>query len=190
MWPNNAPTLLLADPDAIKVKKLYFLNLCPSDPQSLKEVALNRPNFPKPVQFYTTLSLFGRNIVASEHDEWRKHRKVASPAFNERNSAFVFQETTRVVLGLLQMWEERGKGDMITIPDMTDTTFELALQVIASAAFGYSIAWKDEDEVQEGHRMVRVPFRSKYCRPDIPILDVQGRSPQCLPQPNTEDDLV
>ena len=151
---------------------------------------MNRPNFPKPLHFYATLSLFGGNIVASEHDEWRKHRKVASPAFNERNSALVFQETTRIVLGLFQIWEERGQGDVIAIPDMTNTTFELALQVIASAAFGHSIAWKDEDEVPEGHRMVRLAFRPIYCCPDISISDVQGRSQCGLPQPNTEDGLV
>ena len=150
----------------------------------------NRPNFPKPVRFYTTLSLFGRNIVASEHDEWRKHRKVASPAFNERNSALVFQETTRIVLDLFQMWKDRGNGDVVTIPDMANTTFELALQVIASAAFGYSIAWKDEGEVPEGHKMVRLPFLPMYCRPDVSISDVQGRSQRRLPQPNTENGLV
>jgi len=122
-------------------------------------VASNRPNFPKPTELYVTLSLFGGNIITSEHDEWRKHRKVASPAFSERNSALVFQETTRIVLNLFQLWKEQGKGDVVAIPDMTHATFELALQVIASAAFGYSIAWKDEDEVPEGHKMARLPFR-------------------------------
>ena len=147
---------------------------------------MNRPNFPKPTEFYVTLSLFGGNIITLEHDEWRKHRKVASPAFSERNSALVFQETTRIVLNLFQMWKEEGKGDVIAIPDMTDTTFELALQVIASAAFGYSIAWKDDDEVPEGHKLVRLPIRRMYRRYNFSISDVQGRPQRCLPRPNTE----
>lgn len=119
---------------------------------------MNRHRFPKPTELYKPLSLFGSNIIVSEHDEWRKHRKVASPAFSERNNALVFQETTRIVLNLFQMWEEQGKGNAIAIPDMTEITFDVAVQVIASAAFGYSIAWKDEGEVPEGHRMVRLPF--------------------------------
>ena len=88
------------------------------------------------------------------------------------------------------MWKEEGKGDLIAIPDMTNTTFELALQVIASAAFGYSIAWKDDDEVPEGHTMVRLPIRRMDCRPDVSISDVQGRSQGCLPQPNPKADML
>jgi cytochrome P450 len=121
-------------------------------------VVLNRPGFPKPAEVYESLSLFGQNIVITEHDEWRKHRKVASPAFSERNNALVFQETTRIVLDLFQMWKEQGNSDLIVIPDMTGITFDLALQVIASAAFGYKMAWKDEGEAPQGHKMVRPPF--------------------------------
>ena len=153
-------------------------------------MVLNRPNFPKPIELYEPISLFGRNIIASEHDEWRRHRKIASPAFSERNNELVFQETTRIVLNLFQMWKKHGKGDLIATPDVTDTTFELALQVMASAAFGYRIAWKDEDKVPEGHRMVRLPFRRMYCCPEVSISDVQERSQLCLPQPNIEDGIL
>ena len=153
-------------------------------------MASNRPNFPKPTELYATLSLFGGNIVTTEHDEWRKHRKVASPAFSERNSALVFQETTRIVLNLFRMWKEQGTGDVIAIPDMTKTTFELALQVIASAAFGFSMAWKDDDEVPEGHKLVRPPIRRMYRRSNGSISDVQGRSQRCFTQPNTTADML
>ena len=153
VWPSNAPALLLADPDAIKVTRVSPSPRT-SDPQNFQEISLNRPNFPKPTEVYESLSLFGRNIVVTEHDEWRKHRKVASPAFSERNNALVFQETTRIVLDLFQMWKEQGSDAMVVIPDMTDVTFDLALQVIASAAFGYSISWTDEGKVPKGHKMV------------------------------------
>jgi len=109
----------------------------------------------------------------------------------------VFQETTRIVLDLFQMWKEEGNEDMVIIPDMTDVTFELALQVIASAAFGYSIAWKGDGKVPKGHAMVRMPviesldYAPALCRcPDASISDVQDRSQHCLQRPNTEDDLV
>jgi len=43
----------------------------------------SRSRFPKPVQHYTVLSFFGRNIVASEWDEWKKYRKITAPAFSD-----------------------------------------------------------------------------------------------------------
>jgi len=155
-------------------------------------VAQNRASFPKPTKLYGTLALFGRNIVVSEHDEWRRHRKVASPSFSERNNVLVFQETTRSVLNLFEMWKEQGKGDVVSIPDMTNITFEVAVQVIASAAFGYSITWKDDGQVPEGHKMVRLPFRPVLIlcpSPDVSISDIQGRSLPCLPRLDTEDGL-
>jgi hypothetical protein len=82
-----------------------------------------------------------------------------SPAFSERNNALVFQETTRVVSNLFRMWKGQEKDDVIAIPDMTDITLEVAVQVIASAAFGYSIPWKDEGKVPKEHKMVRLSFR-------------------------------
>ena len=39
--------------------------------------------FPKPVEMYDVLKFFGSNIVTSEFDEWKQHRKVAAPAFSE-----------------------------------------------------------------------------------------------------------
>ena len=43
----------------------------------------NRFKFPKPVEVYKALTPFGPHIVASEHDEWKKYRKVTAPAFTE-----------------------------------------------------------------------------------------------------------
>ena len=54
-----------------------------SDPQVLKEMALARARFPKPVEVYAALSFYGPNIVASEHDAWRRFRKICAPSFSE-----------------------------------------------------------------------------------------------------------
>ena len=35
-------------------------------------------------------------------------------------------------------------------------------------------AWKDKDEVPDGHKMVRVPFLPMYCCPDIPFQTFKG----------------
>jgi hypothetical protein len=48
-----------------------------------QEVTTSRAKFPKPVGMYTVLCIFGRNIVASEGEEWKRYRKIAAPAFSE-----------------------------------------------------------------------------------------------------------
>ena len=51
----------------------------------LQEVTLSRSRFPKPVHHYTSTMLvfFGRNIAASEGDEWKKYRKLTAPGFSD-----------------------------------------------------------------------------------------------------------
>jgi hypothetical protein len=75
---------------------------------------------------YTSLSIFGRNIVASEGDEWKRYRKVAAPAFSEvspelapsptsdldhqRNNKLVWDETTRIMMDLFNnIWGDRAE---------------------------------------------------------------------------------
>jgi len=35
------------------------------------------------MNLYMALSVFGKNIVASEGEDWKKIRKIAAPAFSE-----------------------------------------------------------------------------------------------------------
>lgn len=39
--------------------------------------------WPKPIHQYKVLTFFGRNIVASEGDEWKRYRKISAPAFSD-----------------------------------------------------------------------------------------------------------
>ena len=131
---------------------------------------MNRLAFPKHVAIYRVLRIYGDNVVATEHDEvripvfdrnllmhrhqWKRHRKVGAPAFSERINSVVHRETTRVVLNLFDAWKSEGMIDTVTVNNMADVAFELALQVIAAAGFGYNVAWKDDGSLPVGHTMV------------------------------------
>ncbi|KAF8488651.1 hypothetical protein F5888DRAFT_1281356 [Russula emetica] len=60
-----------------------------ADPAAIKEVTSSRARFPKPVNRYAALTVFGINIVASEGEEWKKYRKISAPAFSEVRSELV-----------------------------------------------------------------------------------------------------
>lgn len=68
----------------------------------------SRQRFPKPVHLYQGLLFWGGNIVASEHDEWKRYRKVAGPSFSEPNNRLVWDETVSIMTDLFEnVWGDK-----------------------------------------------------------------------------------
>ncbi|EIN08462.1 cytochrome P450 [Punctularia strigosozonata HHB-11173 SS5] len=133
VWPKTKAMLLLADPAVIK------------------EVTSARSRFPKPVQQYRVLTFFGKNIVASEFDDWKRYRKVAAPSFSERNNKLVWDETVRIMLDMFDnVWKDKPE---IVVDHAVDITLPIALFVIGVAGFGRRISWNDDLVVPPGHEM-------------------------------------
>ena len=51
--------------------------------EDLQTVLTSRLKFPKPVEVYKLLDFFGKNVLTSESAGWKRHRKIAAPAFSE-----------------------------------------------------------------------------------------------------------
>ncbi|KAJ3552925.1 hypothetical protein NM688_g3892 [Phlebia brevispora] len=122
-----------------------------ADPGAIKEITTHRLRFPKPVKDYRVLAFFGRNIVASEFDEWKRFRKITAPAFSERNNKLVWDETVRIMQDLFDnVW---GAQSAIEVDHAVEVTLPIALFVIGVAGFGRRISWKDDLVVPAGHQM-------------------------------------
>lgn len=80
---------------------------------------------------YKNISLYGPNIVATEFDEWKRHRRIAAPSFSERNNRLVYEETTRITMELFESWS--ASGEMMKVDDAVTVTSRLALMVISAA---------------------------------------------------------
>ena len=81
-------SLQVADAEAIKVRiQSYTTNYISYDSLTslsfYKEITSHRTRFVKAVEEYTILEFFGPNVVVSEHDQWKRYRKVSAPAFSE-----------------------------------------------------------------------------------------------------------
>lgn len=142
--------------DIVSVVSLFSptaVMLLVADALAVKEVTTNRVDFAKPVKMYKIVSIFGPNIVASEFDEWKRHRRIAAPSFSEKNNRLVYEETTRIVAELFQFWSENGNGRVVKVENAVDLTSNLALMVISSAGFGSRLGWNDGDEAPAGHVM-------------------------------------
>jgi len=69
----------------------------------------------------------------SEHDEWRKHRRIAGPSFIESNNALVWESTIGVILGYFIKENQDGKGGIIKVSDFTEVATQIAYMVFSTA---------------------------------------------------------
>ncbi|KAJ4475587.1 cytochrome P450 [Lentinula aciculospora] len=121
------------------------------DAAAIKEVTTARARFPKPVKAYKVLSFFGDNIVASEGEDWKRYRKIAAPAFNDRNNKLIWDETIRIIIDLFDnVW---GSQESVVIDHALSITLPIALFVLGAAAFGRRISWKDDEGIPPNHQM-------------------------------------
>ncbi|KZP12182.1 cytochrome P450 [Athelia psychrophila] len=131
--PHSATQILVADADIIK------------------EITSYRHRFPKPIEQYKVLTFFGGNIVASEGEEWKKFRKIAAPAFSDRNNKLVWDETVLIIEDLFENgW---GSQEKISLDHAVNVTIQIALSVISVAGFGRRVPWKQDKFIPAGHQM-------------------------------------
>ncbi|KAI0720704.1 cytochrome P450 [Cerioporus squamosus] len=122
-----------------------------ADPVVTKEVVGARARFPKPLEAYEILKTFGSNILVTEGEIWKRQRKIAAPAFSERNNRLVWDETVHILEDVFQnVW---GDKDEIEVPHIMDLTVPITLLVIGVAGFGRRISWNEDKIPPPGHCM-------------------------------------
>lgn len=124
------------------------------DPALSKDITSHSSFFPKPVQMYGVLDLFGKNVVTVEGHEWRRHRKTVGPRFGEKNNLLVHDQTVRICKLMFNSWESKATSEEFEVNASTDMV-RLALLVISSAGFGKPLPWEDKegDELPNGHKL-------------------------------------
>ena len=83
---------------------------------------------------------FGPNLIASEHEEWRKHRRIAGPSFSEKNIRLVWESSIEVILGYFNKWNRDGKGSIVKVDDFTEVTTQIAYMVFTMAGMPFECA--------------------------------------------------
>ncbi|TFY53671.1 hypothetical protein EVJ58_g9325 [Rhodofomes roseus] len=120
-----------------------------ADATAIKEVTSDRVRFTKPLAVYKILMFYGSNVVVTEGDEWKRHRKISAPSFSERNNRLVWDETMHIVTELCQgVWA--GKSE-VAVSNVVDLTVPIALFVIGVAGFGKRMSWSEDLNVPEGY---------------------------------------
>lgn len=119
----------------------------------VKDLVSRRTEFPKPLHLYKVLDIFGPNVVTTEAEEWRFHRKITSRPFTEANNRLVHSESLIQSRGMMEEIDNRSSTGSTLVPSVVSLTMKLALHVILSAGFGVATGWQSVESVQGGHKM-------------------------------------
>ncbi len=92
----------------------------------------------KQTEAYVVLEFFGRNIVTTQGDEWRKHRKICTGAFTKSNLRLVRAATTRQLSEMTKSWDASAddKGEVVVKLGGNDDYTRMTLGVFGEAIFG------------------------------------------------------
>lgn len=117
-----------------------------ASPEAHRQVVSQLAMFEKPEQGLK-LDILGPNVVASNGEQWRKHRRITAPAFSQETYADVWNVTARLYYQMQASDEWRTTGALV-FPKFQDVTTRLALLVIAATGFNMRIDWGDAPEMQ------------------------------------------
>jgi len=119
-----------------------------ADANVIAEVMSRATDFPKPTHIYQHIEIYGKNVVSSEGAIWRRHRKLTSPAFTEKNNRLVWKETLAPAQIVLASWlGSDGRGR--TIRQVASDSMRLSLNVIGHAGLGQKMEWPKATESAE-----------------------------------------
>jgi cytochrome P450 len=158
-WMNPFPDGWRTDPDAdiYGPDDVFFtvaqdaITVRVANEQFIHEIIERKTDFGKPIHQYQILDVFGRNVVTTEGQEWKKHRKITAPQFSEKNNALVFDVTKKSIVELMGIWKENGFDKKV---DVLHDMFQLAMHVISGAAFGVQMKFReDKSALRNGHKL-------------------------------------
>ncbi|EJD03281.1 cytochrome P450 [Fomitiporia mediterranea MF3/22] len=100
------------------------------------------------------IKMMGDNVVTTEGDAWRKHRRITGPAFNHATYRNVWETVARVYDDMLN--QEGWKHVDETPPaNFNQVTHKLALFLIAIVGFNIPMSWNEPPRDENGRLSVQ-----------------------------------
>lgn len=140
-----------------------------ADADVVSQITTRKSDFPKAVEVYGSFRIYGDNVLTTEGQTWRHHRKITSPPFSEKNNHLVWTETLEQCHAMVNSWFDgnTAKGGSKTIYTLADDAMRLSLHVISRAGFGVHLQWpKSEGAHANGH--VQIKEMGSASSSDIP----------------------
>jgi cytochrome P450 len=84
--------------------------------------------------------------VTPTNDEWRKHRKVAGPAFGTKFDEAMWNQTVRYVDESIGRIEARNEPKGQRVINVFEEVMRTTLLIIFAAGFGVDVPWPENAE--------------------------------------------
>lgn len=123
--------------------------LISADAAVINQITTRGREFPKPLKVYQVLNIYGTNVLSTEGQVWRQHRKITTAPFNEKNNHTVFAESLRQAQAMTDIWMN-GKEESSPIHTVAKDVLRLSLHVISLAGFGRRLSWLHDESTNEG----------------------------------------
>ena len=130
-----------------------------ADASVICQITNRRSDFPKALEVYDSLKIYGENVVVVEGQRWRHHRKITSPPFSDKNNGLVWQETLNQTRAMIGSWFDGPQAtESRTLKTIAEDAMRLSLHIISRAGFGVPLEWpknggQTEEKLENGHTM-------------------------------------
>ncbi|KAF8605375.1 cytochrome P450 [Ceratobasidium sp. AG-I] len=114
-----------------------------SNPSIIKQIVAPRSGFTKRPSDYEGLNVFGDNLVTTEGEQWKRHRRICAPAFSDRNNRLAWKTAAEFTDEIVSTWSDNGPTKVSDA--CRDIALPFDLCVIAKAGFGQDVSWNDDD---------------------------------------------
>ncbi|KAF8754638.1 cytochrome P450 [Rhizoctonia solani] len=102
------------------------------------------------MEYYAMLKGFGNNILIVEGEEWKRQRRIVSPAFSDKNNHLVWEAAQGFVEQMMDSWGSRQSTISHDVSE--DLSLPLSICVIAKAGLGQNVSW-GRDRIPSGHTL-------------------------------------
>lgn len=112
--------------------------------EAISQITSRRNDFPKPIEMYAAVDVYGKNVVSTEGSVWRHHRRITSTPFTEKSNLLVWRESLHQAQSMLKGWVGPNDSASALVEHIAEDTMRLSLHVISRAGFGVRLFWPHE----------------------------------------------
>lgn len=111
-----------------------------ADADVIAQITTRRNDFPKPIELYDLLEIYGQNLLTVEGKAWRKHRKITAPPFTEQNNRLVWKESIFQAGQMLKAWKAKAEAEVNEMNGNANGTVQRHKERCSKGAFVDSLA--------------------------------------------------